>query len=146
MEAFQINFSYAYKGMNQLKKAFLAQGANLSDLIEDETQTQSFKFKKLDYFSNSHHLASLEAELKLDQLFLFLQAFCMSVLKNTSFQRIGGVLTFLLITFFLFYFTFKSSKWKTLYLLLAGQKQLNSNPLFQLMISQMIFESCWLKT
>ena len=52
MPALKINFSYAYKGMNQLKKAFLAQGANLSDLNEDETQTQNFKFKKLDYFSN----------------------------------------------------------------------------------------------
>ena len=66
IESLKINFSYAYKGMNQLKRAFLAQGANLSDLIEDE-QTESFKFKKLDYFSNSHHLASLETELKLDQ-------------------------------------------------------------------------------
>lgn len=65
IEPFRINFSYAYKGMNQLKKAFLFEGADLSNL--DRDQDQDFRFQKLDYFSNSHHLASLELEINLDQ-------------------------------------------------------------------------------
>ena len=67
IEALEVNFSYAYKGMNQLKKAFLVQGADLSSLTQEDTQPQNFSFKKLDYFSSSHHLASLEAELDLDK-------------------------------------------------------------------------------
>jgi len=65
MEVLNINLSYAYKGINQLKKALKVQGANLSDLDLDDAQT--FQFKKLDYFSNSHHLTTLETELKFDQ-------------------------------------------------------------------------------
>ena len=61
-DIFDINFSYAYKGKNQLKKAFVWEGVNLS-LFENN----GGYIKKLDYFTNFHHLASIEAELSLDR-------------------------------------------------------------------------------
>ena len=68
-ESFYINFSYAYKGMNQLQKAFLLRGDDLSSL--DST----FQIEKIDYFSNSHHLISLETELVIDKLVSFFASF-----------------------------------------------------------------------
>ncbi|MDE0091751.1 MAG: hypothetical protein OXN83_00505 [Oligoflexia bacterium] len=55
-----VKFSYAYKPVNQLQKAFSVKGINLSETSVSPLTVTDFK-----YFVLSHHLASLEAETHL---------------------------------------------------------------------------------
>ena len=62
IDALHINFAYAYKGMNHLKKGFSAKGFDLS-----KSSVKNISLEEFDYFVISHHLTSLELELELSQ-------------------------------------------------------------------------------
>ncbi|MCZ0932847.1 MAG: hypothetical protein OXJ52_06830 [Oligoflexia bacterium] len=71
IENSSINFSYAYKPVNQLRKAVFVKGINLSESSANSLTVTDFK-----YFVLSHHLMSLEAETKLSQnVSLFVSVF-----------------------------------------------------------------------
>ena len=66
-----LNFSYAYKPVNQFQKAVSIQGVNLSDDSVNPLTVTDFKYSIV-----SHHLASLEFEAKMTNNFsLFASVF-----------------------------------------------------------------------
>ena len=71
IEKTSINLSYAYKPVNQFKKAVSIKGANLSESKSEALTVTDFKYSIV-----SHHLASLEFETKLTKnVSLFASAF-----------------------------------------------------------------------
>ena len=62
IDSLHLNFSYAYKGMNQLKKAFLFKGFS-------PLKSSSISLEEFNYFSLYHELSSLEAELEFSPTF-----------------------------------------------------------------------------
>ena len=101
IEKSSVNFSYAYKPVNQLKKAVFVQGINLS-----ESSFNSIKVTDFKYFVLSHHLMSLEAETNVSQnMSLFASVFYEIPEKKT--QKDGWIsdnfsshLTFSIIAYF----------------------------------------------
>ena len=96
-----VNFSYAYKPVNQLKKSVYVQGINLSDPSLNGFTVTDFK-----YFVLSHHLMSLEAETSVSQnISLFSSVFYEIPERKTQEERwisdnFSPHLTFSIIAYF----------------------------------------------